>query len=105
MDNMKFYQIILATAATVFINACNSNESIDQRAEAEKLMELSRTWAKAAKKKDLENTLSYWGNDAIVMTPNQPAVMGKGSIRAMVERSMEIPGFEISWNPQEVHWC
>jgi ketosteroid isomerase-like protein len=37
------------------------------------------------------------------MSPNEAAVVGKESLRGMVERSMQIPGFEINWEPQEAY--
>ena len=83
-------------------NACQE-AAVDQQAEAEKLMELSRSWAQAVKDKDVEEMLSYWADDAILMSPNEAAVVGIDSLRAMVERSINIPGFEIYWNPQEAY--
>jgi ketosteroid isomerase-like protein len=82
--------------------ACNKT-AIDQQKEAEKLMELSRSWAKSVKEKDVDKMLSYWADDAMVMSPNEPAVVGIEALRGMVERSMRIPGFEIYWEPQEAY--
>lgn len=99
---MKFYQLILFLIVLLIFNACN-NPAIDQEAEAEKLMELSREWADAVQSKDVEKMLSYWADDAIVMSPNEAAVEGIESLRGMVERSMKIEGFEINWEPQEAY--
>ncbi len=76
---------------------------IDQEAEAEKLMELSREWAEAAVNRDVEKTVSFWADDAIIMSPNEPAMKGKEAIRAMVAESMQIPGFEVKWVPREAY--
>ena len=78
-----------------------SNETIDQNAEAEKIMELSREWAKSAQTTDLEKTLSYWAKDAIVLAPGQPTIKGHDDIRKMLEGNVNIPGFEINWEPKE----
>jgi ketosteroid isomerase-like protein len=99
---MKFNQLISVTVMMLIITACTQN-TIDQQAEAEKLMELSRSWAKSVKDKDIEKMLSYWADDAIVMSPNEPSVVGIEALRGMVERSMKIPGFEINWEPQEAY--
>lgn len=99
---MKINQIILAAAMLLTITACNK-PTIDQQVEAEKLMELSRSWAKSVKDKDVEKMLSYWADDAIVMSPNEPSVVGIEALRGMVERSMKIPGFEINWEPQKAY--
>jgi ketosteroid isomerase-like protein len=99
---MKTYPLILVASALLTITGCNRN-TVDQRAEEEKLMELSRSWAKSVKEKDVEKMLSYWSEDAMVMSPNEPAVVGIEALRGMVERSMKIPGFEINWEPQQAY--
>ena len=64
------------------------------------LMQASRDWAKAAAGGDVERTLSYWAEDAIVLGPDQHAHIGKAAIRQMVEASMKIPKFKITWAPE-----
>jgi ketosteroid isomerase-like protein len=74
---------------------------VDQQAEAEKLMSLSRSWAQSVKDRDVNKMLSYWAEDAMLMSPNEASVIGKDALRGMVERSMKIKGFEIFWEPQQ----
>jgi ketosteroid isomerase-like protein len=47
--------------------------------------------------------LSFWADDAMVMSPNESSVVGKDALRGMVERSMKIEGFEINWEPQKAY--
>ena len=70
------------------------------QAEVEALMQTSRDWAKAAAGGDVEKILSYWSDDAIVLQPDQRALIGKAAIRQMVEGSMKIPKFTITWGPE-----
>ena len=79
------------------------DQTIDQDAEAAVLISLSEEWAKAAYANDTEKVLSYWAEDAIVMAPNDVTKQGKAAIREMVEGSMNIPGFEINWEPQSAY--
>ncbi|HLF63879.1 MAG TPA: SgcJ/EcaC family oxidoreductase [Saprospiraceae bacterium] len=73
------------------------------KVEGEKLMNLSREWSEVAATNDIEKTLSYWADDATVMSPpGQPPMKGKEAIRAMVEGMSKIPGFKISWEPLSV---
>ena len=65
------------------------------------LMETSREWARAAAGGDLERILSFWSDDAIVMPPGQPAVVGKAAIREFVRQTTAIPGFSITWEPEQ----
>ncbi|WP_111685597.1 YybH family protein [Winogradskyella tangerina] len=99
---MKNYKLIITGLVLALLTACKEN-SVDQKSEADKLMQLSKDWAKSVKNKNVKKMLSYWADDAILMSPNEPAVVGIDSLRAMVERSMKIQGFEINWNPQEAY--
>jgi ketosteroid isomerase-like protein len=65
-------------------------------------MQLSRDWSKTASTGDIEKTLSYWDDDATILSPGQPAIKGKNAIRTMLESTSKIPGFSISWEPVSV---
>lgn len=92
----------IITAVIVLIMVSCNERSIDQKAEGEKLMELSREWSKAAATDSLDKVLSYWAEDATVMSPGQPAIKGKQAIRQMLEATSAIPGFRICWEPLSV---
>lgn len=64
------------------------------------LMQTSRDWAKASSKRDVDRILSFWAEDAIVLPPNQPALVGKRAIREYVVQSLAMPGFSITWEPE-----
>lgn len=91
---------IIYLSALLILFSCRE-KPLDQQAEAENLMNLSREWAKAAKDKDVDKVVSYWAKDAVLMSPDEPVLKGSDQIRNMVEESMQIPGFEVSWEPQE----
>ena len=74
-----------------------SDHGADERA---RLMDTSRAWAAATAAGDLEQALAYWTDDAIVLPPDQPAVMGKAAIRAFVQHAASLPGFAITWQPE-----
>ena len=64
------------------------------------LMQTSRNWAKAAATGNADSALAYWSDDAVVLEPDQPALVGKSAIRQMVVGSMKDPKFSISWEPE-----
>jgi ketosteroid isomerase-like protein len=72
---------------------------VDSKAEAEKLMQISRDWSKAAVSRNVEETLKYWADDAVIISAGEPDLKGKDAIRKMVEGGFNDPGFEISWEP------
>ena len=81
--------------------ACK-HQSIDTKAEGEELMQISREWSKSAATDSLDKTLSYWADDAVVMSPGEAPIKGKAAIREMVLATKKIPGFKISWEPLSV---
>ena len=81
------------------ISAGCQEKKIDQNAEGEKLMQISREWSRSASTNDIEKTISYWADTAILLSAGQPMLRGKNAIRTMVEESLKIPGFKISWEP------
>ena len=92
---------IIAVGFAFTMIGCNPQKP-DLKAEGEKIMELSREWSRAASSGNIEKTVSYWAEDAMLMSAGQPQLKGKKAIRQMVEESYKIPGFRISWQPQSV---
>lgn len=74
---------------------------MDRETEQAALMRVSREWAQAAASGDLERIVSYWADDAIVLPPDQPAVVGKAAIRDYVRAGQAVPGFSLTWEPEQ----
>ncbi|TMI24732.1 DUF4440 domain-containing protein [Candidatus Bathyarchaeota archaeon] len=47
--------------------------------------------------RDVEQIVSFWADDAIVIPPGQAAIIGKDAIRNYVTASLKIPGFNMQW--------
>ena len=92
---------LLTILLFIFLIGCK-NQKVDTKSEGEKIMQLSRDWSKLAATDSIERMLSYWADDAILMGQGQPSLNGKQAIRQMVEGSMKVPGFKISWEPISV---
>lgn len=75
-------------------------QNVDTKVEGEKLMQVSREWSKIAATRNVDKTLSYWADDATVISAGQPTLKGKKEIRQMVEGSFKDPSFQIGWEPQ-----
>lgn len=63
-------------------------------------MQTSREWSDVAATRNADKVLSYWADDAVVISAGQPALKGKQEIRQMVEGSFKNPAFKISWAPE-----
>lgn len=71
-------------------------------AEKERLLRRDAEWARVASEgRDVDRILSYWTDDAVVIPPGLPSVVGKAALRQYVEASMQIPGFRITWESKD----
>ena len=76
---------------------------MDLASEKTRLLQRDADWAAAAAEgRDFERVVSYWTDDAVVLGPGLPAVVGKDALREYVQGSMQIPGFRISWTTSDV---
>jgi ketosteroid isomerase-like protein len=66
------------------------------------LRDLDDQWSAAAGAKDLEKTVSFYSDDAIVMPPNTPPVATKEAIRKVWQDLLAMPGLAIRWRTTKV---
>ena len=92
-------QLIVCSFSILFFMACSNPTTVDKRAEAEKLLQTSRDWAKEAESRNLEKVLSYWHDDAIMIGDKQEVLKGKAAIAEMVKGAFRDSAFRISWEP------
>jgi len=76
----------------------------DIETDRDALLQADREWAAlVASRGSVEEILSYWTDDARVLSPGEEPIVGKDALRQMVASSFEIPGFSITWEPEHVH--
>ena len=66
------------------------------------LRDLDAQWAKAAAAKDVEQTIGYYSDDAMVLPPNATSAATKEAIRNVWKDMFASPGLVISWQPTRV---
>jgi ketosteroid isomerase-like protein len=79
-----------------------SEKTTDSQAVEQHLRDLDAKWAKAAAAKDLEETIAFYSDDAIVFPPNATSAATKKTIRNGWKEMLTSPGFVISWQPTRV---
>jgi ketosteroid isomerase-like protein len=72
-----------------------------QSGAAASIQKADKEWLGAVAAKDLERTVSFWTDDAVIQPPGQPAVVGKDAIRQYVAGAFGLPGFSLSWVSEE----
>ena len=66
------------------------------------LRDLDTKWAKAAATKDVEQTIAFYSDDAVVFPPNATSAATKEAIRNGWKEMFASSGFVISWQPTRV---
>ena len=66
------------------------------------LRDLDAQWSKAAAAKDLEQTVAFYTDDAIVLPPNATSAATKETVRNLWKDLLAAPGLVISWRPSKV---
>jgi uncharacterized protein (TIGR02246 family) len=59
-------------------------------------------WSKASQAKDLDKTMSFYADDALVLSPKIPLVQGKDNIRTGWKQMFLIPGPGLTFTTGEV---
>ena len=71
-------------------------------AEKARVLRRDAEWVLAASEgRDIERILSFCPDDAVVLPPDLPAIIGKAALRQDVESSLRVPGFRITWSTDE----
>lgn len=86
---MKNLSLITLMAAMMFlVISCTSPPAepvIDMEAVKADITQINENWAAAINANDLEGQLAIFADDAQIMPPNSPAVVGKDAIKARIE--------------------
>jgi len=99
MSKMLNFCLVLLLLAT----ACQSKAtSGTQAADEATLRKLDDEWSKAAGAKDVEKTVSYYSDDAVVMPPNIATLTSKEAIRTLWKSMLDSPGFSGGWKATKV---
>lgn len=89
---------LIAVLLFAILTGCNETK-VDQKAEGEKLMQVSREWARTISVDSVERIMSFWADSAIYMTADAEPLYGKSEIRKMVVESLKDSSFKITWQP------
>ena len=96
--------LVLVLFLLALATACQTQATPDTRsADEATLRKLDDEWSKAAgSTKDVDKTVSFYTDDAVVMPPNIPTLTGKEPIRALWKSMLETPSFSGGWKATKV---
>ncbi len=99
---MRTHCVLLALLMVISATACNTSRPVNIADEENAVRSTDANWLEAVRAKDYERALTFWTHDAMVLPPNSPAIVGKGSIRKYVMGASTLPGFSITWTTGQV---
>ncbi|HEU5247960.1 MAG TPA: DUF4440 domain-containing protein [Candidatus Udaeobacter sp.] len=111
---LSAYQLLVPKRAAMFSKtapssisaqspAASRSENASDRQPVERILrDIDAQWSTAAAAKDLEQTLAYYSDDAIVLPPNATSGTTKEAIRNIWKDILASPGLVITWTPARV---
>ena len=84
---------IIAFAAAGQVHAAGDEQT---------LRDLDAQWSAAAASKNVDKTVSYYSDDAMVLPPNGPTATTKDAVRKVWNDTLTAPGVSISWKVVKV---
>jgi ketosteroid isomerase-like protein len=95
--------LLFIVFAVLMIMGCNSGQQVpDTRADEAAVRKADADWVKAAQTKRVDDWVTFYADDAVVLPPNDRTVTGKDSIRKPVGDLLGLPNLSISWTPTKV---
>jgi uncharacterized protein (TIGR02246 family) len=82
--------------------ASSSRAAESKSSDEQTIRDLDAQWSKAAAAKDVDKTVSYYSDDAIVLPANAPIATTKDAIRKLWQGLLTSPGTAISWKSDKV---
>jgi len=97
MQKAGMFLAILALAAS------GCAQRVDVEAEAAAIRQATDVeWLAAWQAKNLERWVSFYTDDAVLLPPNAPILIGKEAIRAVVSKVLSSPGYAGSWHTTKI---
>src|SRR5437899_7592330 len=99
---MKTKPLVLSVCFALLSFAFVATASAADTKIEQALRDLDAQWSAAAAGKDVDKTVSFYSDDAIVMPPNASAATTKEAIRKVWQDLLASPGLGISWKTTKV---
>ena len=90
--------VLAAIGGAYWVRMHNKPMAADPAASIAAVKAADTAWSKAAAAHNMEGVLSYYGDGAIVLPPNQEMATDKASIRKAWEAVL-VKGTDVSWTP------
>ena len=99
---IRFTLLTIIALAIVVAGGCGRSHRVNLSDEQAAIRRTDADWLTAAASHDVNRALPFWADDAIILVPGAPTIVGKEAIRKYVTESFATPGFSITWKTEKV---
>ena len=97
LDNAMKREVVFLSACIALLSFASVGTTTEADSKLEKAVrEADAEWSKVAAAKDLDKTVAFYADDAVILPPNQPAVTNKDGIRNLWKGFLD-SFIDISW--------
>jgi len=105
--SIRITSLVFGVVGLFLLTACQQKAETTNLADTRStdeatLRKIDAEWSKAAGAKDVEKTVSYYSDDALILPPNSPVLTGKAAARTMWGGMFKTPGFGGGWKATKV---
>lgn len=93
--------LVLVLLLVALATACQT-QADTRAADEAALKKLDDEWSRAVGARDVEKTVSFYSDDAVMMPPDIPTLTGKEPIRALWRSMLESPSFSGGWQATKI---
>jgi uncharacterized protein (TIGR02246 family) len=86
---------------TLTFTSCSPTTASDPTAEENAIRALDEQWSAAAGRNDLDGTVAFYSDDAVLLPPNAPLIQGKKAIRD-AWAGLIGPNVSLSWKATKI---
>ncbi len=101
---MKSFYLVLTILVVAALTSCTAPPppAPNLAQEEAAIRSADAQWLAAAKARDLEKSVSFWADDAVVYPMQSIPLNGSNAIREFVGSSFASPEFSVNWNLEKV---
>ena len=97
---MRSFKVVSATViALIFSLSANAQTGT---ADADLIRDIDATWSNNLASLNLDGVMDVYSDDAVLLAPNQPIVVGKAAIREWFVAVMSTPGYSATFAPTKI---
>jgi ketosteroid isomerase-like protein len=104
LDGAMKTKSLLVSGCIVLLSfgfVCPASAAVNKSADEQAVRDADAEWSKVAEAKDLDKTVSFYADDAVVLPPNAPMVTSKTGIRDLWKGFLDSLT-DISWKTTRV---